>query len=444
MAGSDISEPVNEFTLENNERLLVLMCLRQREVISHLSWGRKGDRAGTALTKLNLERIHELSSPIKLASAIGSGYLNGVERFFEGSEVFASSGECSELLDRLCSNFAEIDAYVSESIADYVLVDELTPHKKLIVRQEHDAVEMALRIAGMIPRKSYRWSPTQQGEKSIASFFSGLKPERSGEDDVVRWDADKIPGFSLVKKELFGHYILKNGSSTLHTFHANKTPLENTLGVDLIYFNESHKNFVFVQYKMAEPQGKTHIFRFPDEQLTEEIKRMDNLLSALDSGTPDDVSSPVATGFRMLGDPFFLKFCPKDMFLPDQNEQVRGMVIPVSLWKLIENDSSGRFVGPGGGRLLSFENCPRYLDNTRFIALVQEGWFGTEEVSSTFLEQVISEIINTKRSLILAAKISSDPEPAASIVATRKRASKKKKSSRAGRKPRGRIGLSKF
>jgi hypothetical protein len=286
---------------------------------------------------------------------------------------------------------------------------------------------MALRIAGMIPRNSYRWSPTKQGEEKITSFFSGLKPEKFDEDDVVRWDVDKIPGFDVVSKDVFGHYILRDGSTTLHTFHANKTPLEHTLGCDLIYFNEQHRSFSFIQYKMAEPQGKTHIFRFPNSQLTEELERMDKLFKVVQADLAARGNALAASDFRMLSDPFFLKFCPRDAFDPDQNEQIKGMLIPISLWKAIECDVSDRFVGALGGRLLSFDNCPRYFDNTRFIALLQEGWFGTSSDSQDLLETIITEIINSKRSVILAARISDLPGETATSPTKKKRTARKKR-----------------
>lgn len=346
--------------------------------------------------------------------------------FFDGREIFADSESAKALIGRLRTNFSEIDKFIAESIADYSLIDSLGSHEQSIVRQEHDAVEMALRIAGMVPRKSYRWSPTQQGKEEITSFFSGLKPEKFDEDDVVRWDADKIPGFNVISKEVFGHYILRDGSATLHTFHANKNALENTLGCDLIYFNEQHKSFAFIQYKMAELQGQTHIFRFPNSQLSEEIKRMDKLFEVVQADLAAQGRPPAASDFRMLNDPFFLKFCPRDAFDPDQNEQIKGMLIPISLWKIIENDTSGRFVGSLGGSLLSFENCPRYLDNTRFIALLQEGWFGTCSDSQELLESIITEIINSKRSVVLAARISALPDEVILPPLKKKRTTKKK------------------
>jgi hypothetical protein len=84
-------------------------------------------------------------------------------------------------------------------------------------------------------------------------------------------------------------------------------------------------------------------------------------------------------------------------------------------------------VGALGGRLLSFDNCPRYFDNTRFIALLQEGWFGTSSDSQDLLETIITEIINSKRSVILAARISDLPGETATSPTKKKRTARKKR-----------------
>lgn len=402
--GDEIAEPVQEISLLPGERILVFLCLRNREIVSHICWGRKGNRAGTKLTRLNFDRLEEIS-PINVRELSDRPEWYEFADFFGGRDVFRSAANSEYFFSLMRKTFSDVDEYIERSIADYSLIDNLTPNELAIVRQEHDATEMALRIANMVPRRAYQWSPSGQGKKAITSFFTGLKPASLLEDDVVRWELHKIPGFKVIDDSIFGHYVLGDGDTVLHTFHANKNALEKTMGVDLIYFNEEHENFVLVQYKMAEPQAGTHVFRFPNAQLSLEVGRMDVVLKVLQDEATKAGFTPGASDFRITENPFFLKFCPRDGFDPDANEQVRGMIIPLELWKIIEADTSGLFVGPSGGNILSFENCPRYLDNTRFISLLQEGWIGTSAISRVFLEEVITELINNGRSVILAAKL---------------------------------------
>ncbi|MBY3188797.1 hypothetical protein [Rhizobium laguerreae] len=426
--GEEISEAVNDITLEPGERLLDFMCLKKREVISHICWSRRGQRAATQLRRLNLDAPEEIS-PIDVVDLLQKRGWAKFRPFFEGRDVFHSSEDSADFVAKMRATFPDVERFIKEAETDYGLIDELDQHSVEVVRQEHDAVEMALRIANIIPRNAYQWSPSKRGVSKINSFFTGLKPASLLEDDVVRWDLNKIPGFNTIDDAVFGHYVLGNGSNILHTFHANKNALEKTLGVDLIYFNEQHENFALVQYKMAEQQGDTHVFRFPNQQLTLEIQRMDQVMAVLQGSGVANAGTP-AHDFRLADSPFFLKFCPRDGFEPDENEQIRGMIIPLSMWKLIEDDKSNMFLGPAGGSILSFDNCPRYLDNTQFISMFQDGWLGTISNHRGFLEKVITEIINSGRSLILAAKLR--PEKVEQVVtanvsAKKRRGSRRKK-----------------
>ena len=89
---------------------------------------------------------------------------------------------------------------------------------------------------------------------------------------------------------------------------ANRLPLEEQTGADLIYFNETHRSFVMVQYKALEKGDEEPEFRWSDGDLfTREIERMHDLLKELSQIDPD--TDP--DGFRFSSNPFFLKLSPK-------------------------------------------------------------------------------------------------------------------------------------
>lgn len=424
--GKEISEAVSEIIDGENEKILVFICLAKRGVVSHLCWGRKGNKAATELTRLNLERVEPISN-IDTSDLIYRSDFERYKSFFSVGGVYLNPNLCSEFINKMRSEFQDINNYIEKSEIDYELIDRLDDQEKQIVIKEQDAVEMALRFGGMISRKEYVWSPTSQNNKSVVSFFSGLEKKKLSEDDVVRYDLNKIPGFSVIKELPFGYYLLGGEDTHLHVFHANKNPLENTFGVDLIYFNEDHKSFIFLQYKMAEFQGKEHIFRIPNAQLAKEIARMDNLMKIIMSMNLRDDQNVLADDFRLTENPFFLKICPRDDFDPDRYEQIKGMIIPIELWKDMENDDSHKYYGPNGGKYISFENCPRYFDNTAFISLLRKGWVGTGSKSALFLESAIKEIIEENTSLIFAAKLASfKSEIAPSGVEKNKKARRKK------------------
>lgn len=418
--GHDISEAVNDFKVFNSERVAVLLCLKQRHVISHIAWGRVGQVAATERRKLNLDDVTEIT-PIDTVQLITEAPWDTYTSFFPNRQIFKNYVEASDFLADLRKAFPEINDFISQPEEDERLIQELPVRERSLVRMEHDAVEMITRVADLTPRDVIDWSPTKQNESSISSFFSGIQKIRMSEDDVARWDVRHVPGHEILKEHVFGHYLLSDGKTNLLTFHANKNALEHTIGVDLIYYSERNSSFTLVQYKMGEWDGEDHIFRFPNPQLTTEISRMDRISSYLKNGNKLDVES---SEYRLNMNPFFLKFCPRDDFQPDLHEQVRGMILPLDLWKMIESDTSGKFTGSRGGKVLSFKNCPRYLDNTHFINLIKGGWIGTTAASSDFLKSVISELLSSNKSVIFATQ---EPAPEDPLKETAKKKSRTRK-----------------
>ena len=76
--------------------------------------------------------------------------------------------------------------------------------------------------------------------------------------------------------------------------------------------NEAYQSFVMVQYKAMEKGSDQPEFRWQaDDQFIQEIERMDALLAKLNeiqSGSDPD-------GYRFSENPFFLKFCPRVVFI---------------------------------------------------------------------------------------------------------------------------------
>lgn len=75
------------------------------------------------------------------------------------------------------------------------------------------------------------------------------------EDAVIEDNARTISGMNLTASDLTGRAVFENNGERLEVITANKRPLEELLGVDLIYLNAIMENVVMVQYKMLEPSG---------------------------------------------------------------------------------------------------------------------------------------------------------------------------------------------
>jgi hypothetical protein len=211
-------------------------------------------------------------------------------------------------------------------------------------------------------------------------------------------DLVNFPGLKLITAMPHASAVFSDGRVTLTVMMANRQPLEEQLGADLVYCNETYRSFVIVQYKAMEQEASGAIFRLPNEKLTEEMARMDSVWAELRKCAPDHERA----GFRLTQNPFFLKLCPRLVFDPDDASLVKGMYLPVEYWRRLELDPA--INGRRKGKAVRYENVGRYFDNTSFASLVAGGWIGTTGPQSVLLEQAIRQILMTGRTVTLAVR----------------------------------------
>ena len=94
-----------------------------------------------------------------------------------------------------------------------------------------------------------QWTPPDPSEP--APFLSGLEQGQVIEDMMVSHDAKAMPGWFPEPENLIGVVKLsrRDGTEHLTIVNANRTSIETTLGVDLVYYLHSYRSFVMVQYK---------------------------------------------------------------------------------------------------------------------------------------------------------------------------------------------------
>ena len=125
---------------------------------------------------------------------------------------------------------------------------------------------------------------------------------------------------------------------------------------------------------------------------------MDALLAELNeiqSGSDPD-------GYRFSENPFFLKFCPRVVFNPDDKGLFKGIYLPLELWK--RSNAAGRLKGSKGGSLLTFQNVGRRINNSEFVDLVSGSWVGTSIEQSAMLCRLIREVIASGKTMTFAFK----------------------------------------
>ena len=134
---------------------------------------------------------------------------------------------------------------------------------------QQDAVNSALRAFGLTPRDA---AASVETEGSTVLRHVPIR-----EDTVIARDAHHIPGLALIASDLTGRAVFEKGRERLEVITANRNPLEEVLGVDLVYLNLIKRNIVMVQYKMLEPlreDNDTDWLYRPDDQFRKQVARM--------------------------------------------------------------------------------------------------------------------------------------------------------------------------
>jgi hypothetical protein len=393
---AQFSEPVAEFAYSRS-RPLVCFVIDSDSNITHIARGKRGPRAGTALRRLNLKEILQLRPAIGCASVIErvSTRLRATlaNRLSQGGLLPPKTFQALiQSLSALAPDTSKALVQYSEERAERIR--KLPAPILASLAEQKDAVATALTIAGFDKENLAGWD-TAVG-RDTTSYLDGLPQVRLREDPMINNDLSIFPGHEMVKKTIHNSVVFENNQSKLTVVLANRLPLEEQTGADLIYYNETFKCFLMIQYKAMEHEGQEAVFRFPNTQLNQEIKRMDLLLQELRKCVGNDT----ADGYRLCENPFFLKLCPRITFDPDNVALVKGMYLPLDYWHLISEHPC--VIGPRGGKQLSYRNVRRYFDNSAFVNIAAGGWVGTTINQSSVLESAIRATLESGKAAVVA------------------------------------------
>lgn len=399
-------EAVEDFVHSRSVPLTCLVCVGGGR-ITHVAAARRGMRAAVGMRRLNVGPLVELTTPIRrrdLLDAVAPRHRSRLADCLKSggwvppATFGAAAHALMELAPEVRPALSRFGASRRERLA------RLTSDQRRSLALQKDTLATAMAIADIDRAPLQDWEPPIDGVGEF-SFLQGLPQMREREDLMVLTDHGRVPGFDRVLDAAHGAAVFKNGDVTLTVVMANHLPLEEQLGADLIYFNETYRSFVIVQYKAMEGDDEEgSVFRLPDAQLELEIKRMSHHLDILSRCKPNESRR----GYRILDNPFFLKLCPRVQLSPDSKALVRGMYITLDYWKLIESDD--KMKGPRGGKIVTYNNIGRYIDNSAFVTLVADAWVGTTIDQSNVLAELVREVLISGRTLTFAIK-SDNPRP---------------------------------
>ncbi|HEY4291844.1 hypothetical protein [Luteibacter sp.] len=404
------AEPVADF---QHSRTAPLVCfVVSSGKLTHIGLGRRGARAGTGLSRLNIDQAEELSEPVSIRQVLNrlpKRNAASVRNRFRSGGLLTEKGFSAvvESIRQLAPQASSLLERFSQ--ARERRIQRLSVKARENLAQQKEALLTALSIAGLSRGTVQEWTPS---DGTPVSFLDGLPSVRLREDPMVVNDLQNLPGFEVIKTYTYGAAVFESQATSerLTVILANRLPLEEQTGADLIYFNETYQSFVMVQYKAMERADRKggvplYLYRLPDAQLKEEIDRMDSMLGALKACAPDTAIG----GFRLTENPFFLKLCPRLVFNPDDVGLVPGMYLPLDYWKLLENDAGIK--GPKGGLRITYENVQRYFDNTSFTSVVSKAWIGTTPSQSQVLQETIRAALEAGKAVAIAIKPKMSAEP---------------------------------
>ena len=250
---------------------------------------------------------------------------------------------------------------------------------------QEDAIHLAMatfRIQNQIPNEVVL--------KNGAISGLGMVGTHLYEDNVVSADATQLPGFDAIASDVTGRTVFQRGAERLIIYTANRLPLEEMLGVDLIYINETKGNIIMVQYKMLEEERQRDgfsdwLFR-PDSQFQVEVARMQI-----------PASQGAMMDYRLNSSPFFFKFVKRRLIDSSPTSFL------VSLDHLKQILASPEAQGPRGAVRVSYDTLDgTYLRQNDMISLISSGYVGTHRTQTEALATIIDEVSRGNRALVLA------------------------------------------
>jgi len=322
-----------------------------------------------------------------------------------GDDVPSRFKASAQNLLRSRGTFEEVSARFGEWLLDRIAAREendpvfrrmtalvARPHQfRNGVALEQDALALALKAFGAPAAEATALALSQRS--------TALASARLREDVVIEHDARWIPGWTLDSSDVTGRAIFTHGREELQVFTANKQPLEQLFGVDLIYLNETRRSIVMVQYKMMEPLGR--IATAPgtitqedeaewvvpiDDQMRDEMARMAQF---------DRPAGPVRS-YRMSPSPFFFK-------LVRRYGSTGGAGILLSLGHLQQLLLEGQLTGPRGGLRIAYSELNgHYLRGETFVDLIRSGYIGSQSATTDHLETLIKTTLEEGRGVVAA------------------------------------------
>ncbi|GAA1706976.1 hypothetical protein GCM10009745_63550 [Kribbella yunnanensis] len=257
--------------------------------------------------------------------------------------------------------------------------------------QERDALGLVLTLANIDRAPLGDWNPPG----GDIPFLAGMPGYVEREDALVDHDLHRFGDWAHNRQTRVGWQTFREGDRRVFVMNANRSAVEHSLGVDMVYYNETRDSFVLVQYKKMRPEmqkgGKRALRYRPDERLSAEVERMQRI---------NEVCAAAGGEYRLNWGASWLKLCDPDPAIEDPTALIRGMYFALDHFRELLVTSRG----PQGGIRIGYDTVDRHLSNTLFIDLVRDGWIGSRGPASDQIKAIIRESLASGRAVLFGVE----------------------------------------
>lgn len=300
--------------------VLIVTSPAARPMITHAGSLRKGSWRGTVLRELSVTGVEELPGPCPM-DVLGERVPPYVRKHLEGERTLPDQAG-RELLSVLLEMRPEWGAILDRLSEPEPPVQIRGPRGEQ-VGLVRDAVGLVLQMAGFSREPLELWTPPADLEAPDApSFLDGLPEGVALEDDLIAHDARRFRDWLGQDTSHHGWRVYTKNGQRLLIGNVNRKPAEATLGVDLIYLNESRQSTVLVQYKkLIKKDGDWSYYPARDrDNLEKELARMRDVAAMCEKVTDEN------DAYRLHSDPCWFKLCRAESTIPARMSSYRACI----------------------------------------------------------------------------------------------------------------------
>ncbi|MFJ4030211.1 hypothetical protein ACIPWF_22890 [Paenarthrobacter sp. NPDC089989] len=261
-----------------------------------------------------------------------------------------------------------------------------------------DAIKLAAQLAEIeLPADAFVSPPAETKNETLLQTLLNAGYELDLEEELLPLDLQRFDGKLTGKQRAASvtEFTDKWDKTKLIVMSVNKKPIELELGVDLLYWDQIHDSFTFIQYKRLEkvlsptPSGGSEWAYLRKREIEKQLELM-----------PSGKDSPAtAADWRAFETPFWFKFVRGDAGSRLDGKTLKGMHIPAD-WLRPAMKEETFMSGPRGGFRLTYDNA-KYLGRTAFTQLISRGFVGTAGARSKAFKKVLR---SKDRELIIAVR----------------------------------------